>query len=116
MTQQEQQSLAAKIAENARKALDEKQGLDVTVLPVAEVTALADYFVLATATSSTQVKALADYTEYLISQDCGVKPLRSEGFGDNVWTLIDYGSVVVHIFTREGREFYKLEKLWKDVK
>ena len=96
----------------AAKALDEKKGKDIGVIEVAELTTLADYFVIATATSNTHVHALADEVEYRIKQELGIDPSHIEGYRNNIWELMDYGSVVVHIFTREGREFYNLERLW----
>lgn len=102
---------AAEIAKIAAEALDSKKGLDVTVLAVAEQTVLADYFVIATGTSSTHVKALIDEAEYKLKEagyECG----HLEGHGD--WKLLDYHSVIIHVFTKEAREFYKLEKLWSN--
>jgi len=75
---------------------------------------LADYFVICTGSSNTHVKSLADEVEYKTNELLGIQPNHIEGYSDNTWTLLDYGAVVVHIFTKEGREFYKLEKLWND--
>ncbi len=102
---------AAEIAKIAADALDGKKGLDVTVLSVGKQTVLADYFVIATGTSSTHVKALADEAEFKLKEagyECG----HVEGHGD--WKLLDYHSVIIHVFTKDAREFYKLEKLWTD--
>lgn len=110
-TQEQAVKDAALMAKIAAEALDSKKGLDVTVLSVARQTVLADYFVIATGTSSTHVKALADEAEFKLKEagfDCG----HIEGHGD--WKLLDYHSVIVHVFTKEAREFYKLEKLWAD--
>ena len=112
LTEQHQRELAEKIAQLAAAALEDKKGLDVQLLPVAEQTALADFFVLATGTSNTHVHALADEVEFRIRQELEVGPLHIEGYRDNIWELLDYGSVVVHIFTEEGRKFYNLERLW----
>ena len=68
---------------------------------------------IAAGTSSTQVKALADYVEYELGQQ-GIKPRRVEGYSSSSWILIDYGSVIVHVFYEETRAFYDLERLWKD--
>lgn len=100
------------LAEAAVNALEEKKGMDVRLLPVGEQTALADYFVIATATSNTHVHALADEVEFRVKQELGIAPSHIEGYRNNIWELMDYGCVVVHIFTREGREFYNLERLW----
>ena len=112
MEETKQQELARQIAETAVKALEDKKGMDVRLLHVADQTALADYFVIATATSNTHVHALADEVEFRIKQELAVDPSHIEGYRNNIWELMDYGSVVVHIFTAEGREFYKLERLW----
>lgn len=112
MEEQKQQELAKRLAETAAAALDDKKGMDVRVIPVGEQTALADYFVIATGSSNTHVHALADEVEFRIKQELAVEPNHIEGYRNNMWELIDYGSVVVHIFTAEGRAFYHLERLW----
>ncbi|HAN22050.1 MAG: ribosome silencing factor [Clostridiales bacterium GWF2_36_10] len=114
MTDNEQVKKAAELAEIIKIALEDKKGIDPTLLEVGKQTILADFFVVCTGTSNTHVKALADEVEFKTNEALGIKPNHIEGFSDNTWTLMDYGSVIVHIFTREGREFYKLEKLWKD--
>jgi len=95
------------------KAIDSKKGENITAIKVENVTIIADYFVITNGTSSTQVKALADEVEYKLKQD-GVMPLRIEGHRSNNWVLIDYGTIVVHVFLGETREFYSLEHLWTD--
>lgn len=100
------------IAKIAVKALDSKKAIDIQVVGITELTIIADYFVIATGNSSTQVKALADEVEFQLSQN-GVEPLHIEGRSTG-WIVIDYGSVVVHVFHGEQREFYGLERLWKD--
>ena len=112
LTEQRQRELAERIAQLSVAALEDKKGLDVQLLPVSEQTSLADFFVLATGTSNTHVHALADEVEFRIRQELEIGPLHIEGFRDNVWELLDYGFVVVHIFTDEGRKFYNLERLW----
>lgn len=112
MEETKQKELARQIAEAAVGALEDKKGMDVRLLPVGEQTTLADYFVIATATSNTHVHALADEVEFRIKQELGIDPSHIEGYRNNIWELMDYGSVVVHIFTAEGRDFYKLERLW----
>lgn len=115
-TEQKQRELAGRIAALAATALEDKKGLDVQTLSIAEQTTLADYFVLATGTSGTHVHALADEVEFRIRQELEVEPLHIEGYRDNTWELLDYGSVVVHVFTDEGRKFYNLERLWGGAK
>lgn len=96
------------------QALDNKKGLDISVLHVEKLTTLAEYFVICTATSSTHVKALADEVEFRLKTDYGVSPHHVEGHQSSSWMLLDYGFAVVHVFLTEARDFYSLEKLWKD--
>lgn len=97
----------------AVKALDSKKGKDIRVLHTEEQTTLADYFVICNGTSSTQVRALADAVEDAMSK-AGEEPHHIEGHRGGEWTLLDFSSVVVHVFTEEAREFYSLERLWSD--
>lgn len=106
------QDIAKAIKDIAVATLDNKKGMDVTALEVTEQTVLADYFVLATGTSNTHVRALTDEVEFQIKEQLGVAPDHIEGAGGNSWTLMDYGCVIVNIFTTQAREFYKLERLW----
>ena len=101
------------MAELAVRALDSKKGKAIKALETGELTTLAEYFVLCTGTSNTQIKALADAVEEALS-NAGEEPHHIEGHRGGQWTLMDYSSVVVHIFTDEGREFYGLEHLWSD--
>ncbi len=97
----------------AVKTLDSKKGKDIRVLYTADQTTLADYFIICNGTSNTQVKALADAVEEAMSQQ-GEEPHHVEGHRGGQWTLLDYSSVVIHVFTEEAREFYSLERLWSD--
>jgi ribosome-associated protein len=103
---------AKAIAMLAATTLDNKKGMDVTTLEVGEQTILADYFVLSTGTSNTHVRALADEVEFKLREELDVEPSHIEGADGNAWTLLDYGCVVIHIFTAQARDFYKLERLW----
>ena len=94
-------------------ALDSKKGGDIKVLKTEGITTLADYFVICTATSNTQVKAMSDACEEAAEKN-GERAHHIEGHRGGLWTLMDYSSVVVHVFTEEGREFYGLEHLWSD--
>lgn len=98
----------------AAKALDEKKGREISAIEVTEQTTLADYFVIATGTSNTQINALSGAVEKAMKEQAGEDPLRREGYRDGTWVLLDYGCVVVHIFSQEAREFYSLERLWHD--
>ena len=104
---------AKEVAYAVTKALDEKKGMDIKLLKIAEISSLADYFLICTGTSNTHVKTLCDYAEYTMD-NLGEKLLGREGHRGNSWELLDYGSVVVHVFTEEAREFYSLERLWAD--
>ena len=95
------------------RALDSKKGQDIKVLKTGDLTTLADYFVLCTATSNTQVKAMSDACEEA-AEDQGERVHHIEGHGDGTWLLMDFSSVVVHVFTEEARKFYDLERLWSD--
>lgn len=103
----------AEMAKLAAKAMDEKMGKEITVLHTTDVTVLADYFVLCTASSTTHVKTLSDAVEHVLTE-AGEPPRRREGERASGWVLIDFGCVVVHIFMEEAREFYDLERLWAD--
>lgn len=99
----------------AVKVLDKKQAADIACLAVSDLTILADYFVICSGNSSTQVKALADNIEDEFAK-IGIHPTAREGRGGTEWLLLDYGDVIVHIFYKEMREFYGLDKLWNDAK
>lgn len=104
---------AAQVAENVVKALDGKMARDIKVLKTDKLTSLADYFVICSATSSTHIKTLNDET-YKAMCELGEPPLRREGYRGGGWVLLDFGCVIVHIFTEETRKFYNLERLWAD--
>jgi ribosome-associated protein len=101
--------LALKIA----RVLDERKAQDIKIINVNKKTSIADYFVIAGGNSRTQVNALADEVEYKLGLE-GKVASRVDGRGDGTWVLIDFDSVFVHIFGRESRDFYKLEKLWAE--
>ncbi len=109
MTNATPKELAVKIA----NVLDAKKARDIKVLSVNEKTVIADYFVIATANSSTQVKTLADEVEYKIGL-CGVTPHHRDGMGGGEWSVLDFSSVIVHVFVKNARDFYKLDKLWEN--
>lgn len=96
------------------QALDSKLGEDIQAIEIKDVTVLADAFVIASGTSSTQVKALADEVEYQMSEH-GVEPHHIEGRATN-WILLDYSDIVVHVFNKKERSFYDLDRLWTDGK
>ena len=97
----------------AYRALDDKKAKDVKILKTAEHTVLADYFVICNGTSPAHIKALVDEVDKQLSE-AGEPPMRREGLRSDIWVLMDFGSVIVHIFTDEARKFYDLERLWSD--
>ena len=101
------------LAEAIADVLDSKKGHDIKVLYVEDKTVITEYFVLCTGNSSTQVKALLGEVEYRMEQR-GVTPYGVEGRDNNSWMILDYSNVIVHVFSREAREFYNLEKLYED--
>ena len=101
------------IAKTLVHVLDMKKGRDIKLLRVADQTIIAEYFVICSGTSNTNIKALAGEAEYKLGL-CGVTPLHMDGYREGEWIAIDFGSVMVHIMNRESRDFYKLEKLWSD--
>ena len=97
----------------AYHALEDKKAKDVKILKTAEHTVLADYFVICNGSSSAHIKALVEEVDKKLSE-AGDPPLRREGLRSDIWVLMDFGSVIVHIFTDEARKFYDLERLWSD--
>lgn len=104
---------SSEIAGEAKRVLDEKLGKHIEIIPVRDKTVVTDYFVLANASSTTHVKALADEVEYKLGE-AGLKPLHTDGVPGGEWFVLDYGVVIIHIFTGAAREFYKLDRLWQD--
>ena len=95
------------------KALDSKKGVEIKVLRTEALTTLADYFVICSGTSNTQIKALSDACQKAMDE-AGEPAHHVEGHRDGTWVLLDFSSVVVHVFTDEARKFYDLERLWGD--
>ena len=98
----------------AARAADSKKASDLMVQEVRELIGVTDYFVIATAANNRQVEAIVDEIEEKLREQAGVKPLHREGTRDGTWSLLDYGSFVVHVFQPETREYYRLEALWND--
>ncbi len=95
------------------KILDSKKAEGIQVIKISDLTIIADYFIIANGMSTTQTRALADEVEFKMKQH-GAEPLRIEGERGASWIIIDYGDVVVHVFYKETREHYNLERLWAD--
>ena len=114
---EEIKSLAGAAPEELAQAiadiLDNKKAKDVKIIKVGDKTIIADYFVLANGNTSTHVRSLADEVEFKLAES-GVEAIRHDGGGETAWRVLDYASVIVHIFDREAREFYKLDKLYAD--
>lgn len=101
------------VAKAIEEFLDNKKGRDIKVLHVEDVSNIADYFVVCTATSNTHVKALSGEVEYQLERR-GVNAYHIEGRDNNSWVVLDYCNVMVHIFNREARDFYNLDKLYEN--
>ncbi len=95
------------------KTLDSKRGEDIQAIKIADLTILADYFAIVNGTSNTHARTLADEVEFVLSQK-GIEPLRREADTGNTWIILDYGDIIVHVFYKDTRNFYKLEGLWAD--
>lgn len=95
------------------KTLDSKRGEDIQALKISDLTILADYFVIVNGTSNTHTRTLADEVEFQLSQK-GIEPERREADTGNTWIILDYADIIVHVFYKEARSFYQLERLWAD--
>lgn len=106
---------AKQMARIAYQALTEKKGEDVRAIQITEIATFADYFIIADGTNPSQVGALVDNVEEKMSK-AGYEPKRIEGIRNSNWILMDYGDIIVHVFLKEDRLFYDLERIWKDGK
>lgn len=100
----------------AVSAIDDKFGKDIVAIDISGVWILADYLVVATAANASQLKAMADEVDKRLSDSEGLRLRHSEGTPASGWVLMDFGSLIVHLFTKEQRAFYDLERLWSDCK
>jgi len=103
------------LAVQAAEAALKKKALDVTILDLSGLTVIADYFVICSGESTTQVKAVAEFIEQEFANK-NLRPLGVEGVAHSHWILLDYGDVIIHVFEKETRAYYNLEKLWMDAK
>ena len=103
--------MKSELLERIEKILDSKKAIDVKDINISEKTTISDYFIIASGTSNTHVKSLADNIEEELKKD-KIYPNKIEGYDSGVWILMDYGEVVVHIFTQQERENYSLDDLW----
>lgn len=106
---------AKKMVKIAYQALDEKKGEDIKIINLEGISVLADYFIIANGTNSSQVQALVDNVEEELHK-AGYSLKQREGYSNGNWVLLDFGDVIVHIFDRENRLFYDLERIWRDGK
>lgn len=106
---------AKKMAQLAYKALDDKKGVDIKVIDISKISVLADYFIIANGNSESQVKALVDNVDESLGR-AGFELKQREGYNSGNWILLDYGDIIVHVFDRENRLFYDLERIWRDGK
>lgn len=96
------------------RLLDSKKATDIKAINIAGLSALADYFIIASASNSSLVQSLSDDVEEMMSKELGVEPRRIEGYQSASWVLLDFGDIIVHIFYQEARQYYGLDKLWSD--
>ena len=104
---------AKEMAKLAMEALEEKKAEDISVIDISRVSVLADFFLIASGNNRNQVQALADNVEEKRGR-AGVSPRQVEGYNTANWVLMDYGDIIVHVFDRENRLFYDLERIWRD--
>ena len=104
-----------KMVKLAYHALEEKKGEDITVIEIKDISIIADYFIIANGSNSSQVDALVNSVRETLGKD-GYEPKRIEGVRSASWILMDYGDVIVHVFSKEDRLFYNLERIWRDGK
>ena len=97
------------------EALEDKKAEDITVLDIGEVSSIADYFIIANGNSESQVRALVDNVEEELGK-AGYDMKQREGYGSGNWVLMDFGEIIVHVFDKENRLFYDLERIWRDGK
>ncbi len=106
---------ARKMVKIAYQALDEKKGEDIKIINLEGISVLADYFIIANGTNSSQVQALVDNVDEELHK-AGYSLKQREGYSNGNWVLLDFGDLIVHIFDRENRLFYDLERIWRDGK
>ncbi len=98
----------------AYRALDDKMGIDIKVIDISSLSPIADYFVVASASNSSQLRAMADFVEEELHKKCNIEKTHIEGAQTKSWVLLDFRDIVVHLFNEEDREFYNIERIWAD--
>lgn len=104
-----------KIAKLAITALEDKKAEDIKVIDISEVSVIADYFIIANGTNRSQIQTLSDHVEEILGKE-GVPLRQVEGYDNANWVLLDFHDVIIHIFDKENRLFYDLERIWRDGK
>ena len=97
------------------QALYDKKASNIVALDISEITSLGDYFIICSCTSSTQLRACTDEVEEKM-REIGINPVHKEGYNGGTWILMDYNDIIIHIFSKEDRLFYDLERIWRDGK
>ena len=105
--------ISIKMAKTAYDALDEKLGEDIRILRIDEISVIADYLIIANGDNTNQIRAMLEQVEERMTE-AGFSSKRIEGNKNSTWILMDYGDVIVHIFSRDDRLFYDLERIWQD--
>ena len=98
---------------NIYQAIDDKKAIDITIIDISGVSVMADYFIIASASNPNQLEALLDAADKVMYEQ-NILPKQVEGGKNSPWILMDYGDIIVHLFTEEGRNFYDLERIWRD--
>ena len=106
---------AKEMARLAYRALEDKKAVDIKIINIEGVSVLADYFIIANGSNDSQVRALVENVEEKLSKE-GFEPKQREGYGLGSWVLLDFGNIIVHVFDKENRLFYDLERIWRDGK
>lgn len=104
---------AKKLAALAYDAIEDKKGESISVIDISKVSVLADYFIIASGNNVNQVQAIADNVQEVLYK-AGCQDCKTEGYQGGQWILLDFGAIVVHIFSKEDRRFYDLERIWRD--
>ncbi|MEF9917244.1 MAG: ribosome silencing factor [Lachnospiraceae bacterium] len=107
--------ISKQMARIAYQALEEKKGEDIRIIDISDVSILADYFIIANGTNESQVRALVDNVENELNK-AGYHVKQREGYGSGSWVLLDFADIIVHVFDKENRLFYNLERIWHDGK
>ena len=104
---------AFEMAKIAKVALEDKKGEDIKILDLNGLSNIADYFIIGSGNNPNQIRAMADSVDEMLHK-AGYKLLHAEGYSSGIWILLDYGSLLVHVFDKEQRSFYSLERIWGD--